>query len=40
MGYLADAAGGLVVPVGMGVRGDLQKEEKGEQRQRNDYGDG
>ena len=37
VGYLTDAAGRFVMPVGVGVRGDLQKEEKRKQRQRNDY---
>jgi hypothetical protein len=40
VGYLADAAGRVVTSVGVGVRGDLQEEEKGEQRQRNDDGRG
>jgi hypothetical protein len=40
MSNLADAAGGFVMPVGVGVRCDLQEEEKGKQRQRNDDGRG
>ena len=36
VGYLADAAGGFVVPIGVGVRRNLQEEEKGKQRQQND----
>ena len=35
--HLADAAGGFVMPIGMRVRGGLQEEEKGKQRQRNNY---
>jgi len=40
VGYLADAAGSVVTPVGVGVRSDLQEKEKGEQRQRDDDGRG
>jgi hypothetical protein len=32
VGDLANAAGGFVMPVGVGVRRDLQEEEKGKQR--------
>jgi hypothetical protein len=32
VGYLADAAGGFVMPVGVGVGGDLQEKEKRKQR--------
>jgi hypothetical protein len=40
VGYLANPAGSFVMPVGVGVRDDLQKEEKRKQRDRNDDGDG
>ncbi|HTB95161.1 MAG TPA: hypothetical protein VK728_20170 [Candidatus Sulfotelmatobacter sp.] len=36
VGYLANAAGRVVMSVGVGVRSDLQQKEKGEQRKRND----
>jgi len=36
VGYLADTASGIVMPISMGVRGDLQQEEKRKQRERND----
>jgi hypothetical protein len=40
VGDLADAAGSVVMPVGVGVRGNLQEEEKREQSQQNDDGCG
>ena len=40
VGYLADAAGGFIMPVGVGVWCNLQEEEKRKQRQRNDDGRG
>ena len=40
MRYLADPAGAFVMSVGVGVRRNLQEEEKGKQRQRNDDRDG
>jgi len=40
VGYLADTAGGVIMPVGVGVRSNLQEEEKRKQRQRNDDGCG
>ena len=40
MGDLTDAARRVVMPFGVGVRGDLQEEEKGEEGQRNNDGRG
>ena len=40
VGYLANAAGGVIMPVGVGVRSNLQEEEKRKQRQQNDDGCG